>query len=152
MTEKKQTDCLEGILLKQGGKTLKAWRKRQFRSDPEKPLLYHYEVGGKHMKGALDLTGVTSVQPIEGRISIRFVYTGPGLTVTLKLPPFAHHYHRGDTQKYFPFELVRSNTATSSTTDPKNVRLAAATREELEYWVKGIEAMLKNQGTSVSTL
>lgn len=56
---------------------------------------------------------------------------------------------RGDTEKYFPFELVKS---TVPGIERKNVRLAAATREELEYWMKGIEVILKRLGTNVCIL
>lgn len=65
-------DRLEGTLLKQGGKGLKAWRKRVFKADGAKPFLYHYEPPGKHLKGVVDLTSVVSVQSIEGRVSIRY--------------------------------------------------------------------------------
>lgn len=72
MDKRAPTDRLEGTLLKQGGKGMKAWRKRVFKSDPDKPaFLYHYEPPGKHLKGVVDLTSVVSVQPIEGRVSLR---------------------------------------------------------------------------------
>lgn len=126
---------LEGTLLKQGGKGLKAWRKRYFRSDEKKPFLYQYEAGGKHLKGVVDLTSVVSVQSIEGRVSIRYVFV-----------QYHCSLYRGDTQKYFPFELVKS---TVPGIEAKRIQLAAATREELEYWMNGIEAMLRRQGTTV---
>lgn len=60
---------LEGLLLKEGRKNKKAWKKRLLKQS-ENTLNYSKEKAGKHIKGSIDLQAMVGVQATEEKITL----------------------------------------------------------------------------------
>lgn len=114
---------MEGTLLKQSdSRTLgKKWVKRLFRQTDPAKPYLYYFDKNTQQKGYIDMTLITAINTIEGHVTL-----GKG------------------NEKYFPFEIRLDGKISS-------IRLAAPTRNELEYWMKGLREISKKYGTFVCT-